>query len=213
MLLPLAETARLGENGGRALRAESASGWPKLHIDVELKMEKYGGIVYTMLAEPVVSEDGTTVRYNSYARFDQRYEGRYMSGFDPSIISYRQTDGFVTVVDTANKTEPSVCLDSESGPYPIVPINAIAQRLMDIRIEDAVEVPGCSAQFRLADSNIACKGSDGASFTILGGDMNLKVTYNPNEEVSGNGGSQSACTEVVKPVSVQETHGKTFLKP
>ena len=208
MLLSSADALLLGENGDQVRRADSTTDWPSFNILVRPQFKSSPDVNYTMEAIPVGSE-GSKMLYDISAKFDKNSE----SGMDKSIASYMQTGGYATVIDTSNAKEASVCLDSESGPYPIVPINAIAQRLMDIRIEDAVEVPGCSAQFRLADSNIACKGSDGASFTILGGDMNLKVTYNPNEEVSGNGGSQSACAEVVKPVSVQETHGKTFLKP
>ena len=172
-----------------------------------------------MVAEPVFSKDGA-LRYNSYARFD--VPGK--PGFDPSIISYRQTDGYATVINTSNMSDPSKCLDSESGPYPIAPINEIAQNLMYLKsATNSIAVPHCPARFDITLSHNlfeVCKGSDGASFTMAGDDMDIKVTYNPNDEVRDNQGPLSKCTKVVDPMTVSvdqttkvENFGVTFLKP
>ncbi|CAI5735076.1 unnamed protein product [Hyaloperonospora brassicae] len=199
VLLSSTDASLLGENGARVLRAESTTDWPSFSILVRPQFKSSPDVNYTMEAKPVGSEGGKML-YDVYARFD-KYS---VPGLDKSVISYRQTGGYATVIDMSNMTAPSVCLDSESGAYPIPPINALIEGIM----KQQSDMPGtrpvdyCAAEYDVVinhKSYAVCESGYNRFIEIIVGDMVINLTRKDDVDVRSNGGPDSGCEQVVKP--------------
>ncbi|CAI5728156.1 unnamed protein product [Hyaloperonospora brassicae] len=199
VLLSSAEASLLGENGARVLRAESTTDWPSLSILVRPQFKSSPDVNYTMEAKAVGLEGGKTL-YDIYARFDEKHE----SGLDKSVTSYMQTGGYATVNVTSNAEEVSVCLDSESGPYPIPPINALFEELTKLQFmgEGNSNSGYCHMEYDIVigdKSYAVCNAVTGLFIEIIVGDMVINLTRKDNVEVLSNAGPGSGCKQVAKP--------------
>ncbi|KAG2985352.1 hypothetical protein PC121_g14361 [Phytophthora cactorum] len=157
----------------RHLRDEAPSDWPSLRFHFKVKrdsMDIYGHTGFSLIANPVVSGDDTSVLYDVFAKFKE----------GTSVYNYTRVDGvaYVQTTETTSGTSTTQCLPPDMNDFP--PINAIISSLSEAR-------PASKA-----NSSIKCNGSmfkvvvnalnfilcaSGNGFKMYGHDMDITVSY------------------------------------
>ncbi|KAF4315578.1 hypothetical protein JM18_007011 [Phytophthora kernoviae] len=167
-----------------------ATEWPSLHLHFTLKrstIQIYGQSEFSMVANPIVSSDSTSVLYNSFAAFT---EG--MTSYNYSLVDGIAYVSSVTAGD--NVATPLVkCLDSDALP----PINSIANALNDATAISTNGLIECRSgeMFKVSVSNmefVVCY-SGSVGFTMHGSDMDITVEYTKNR------------TDILAPVDIDTT--------
>lgn len=161
----------------RELQNESTR-WPALRFHFTLKrssMKVFGLIDFSMFANPVLSDDSSSVTYDTFSTFTEGttvYNYTFINGV--AFISKGSVDN--------NSTTPVVtCLGSESGNLP--PVNSIVTA-----INEATGISGSgSSSNRCSTGNtykvlinsidffLCTSGSSG--FKLYGSDMDISVEY------------------------------------
>ncbi|RLN56964.1 hypothetical protein BBJ29_005912 [Phytophthora kernoviae] len=169
-----------------------ATEWPSLHLHFTLKrstIQIYGQSEFSMVANPIVSSDSTSVLYDSFAAFT---EG--MTSYNYSLVDGIAYVSSVTAGD--NVATPLVkCLDSDALP----PINSIANALNDATAISTNGLIECRSgeMFKVSVSNmefVVCY-SGSVGFTMHGSDMDITVEYTKNR------------TDILAPADIDTTQG------
>ncbi|KAE9176615.1 hypothetical protein PF005_g24852 [Phytophthora fragariae] len=187
--------------------------WPSLRFNFSLKrssMPVHGQSDFSMIADPVVSIDGSIMVYNVFAYFRQ----------DKMLHNYTLIDGaayYVTSnIDNDSAHATVKCLGPELGHLP--PINAIASALNQATAmmnAPSVDCPTTNL-FKVSVSGVEfvlC--AFGSSwFKMYGGNMDIAVEYgNSRMNISApllNGEELPRCAEVVSKFAIDST-GNTLL--
>ncbi|KAJ8575069.1 hypothetical protein ON010_g4147 [Phytophthora cinnamomi] len=154
-----------------------ATEWPSLRFNFSLKrgsMKVHGQSAFSMVAEPIVSADGSHVVYNAIATFQQ----------GAMIHSYTFVDGaaYYATSNTDSTMARSTlgCLDPALDHLP--PINAIAKALNEaVAISKASSGIKCSSgnlfQVSVDDIEFALCASGSSGLKMYGSDMDITVEY------------------------------------
>ncbi|KAG7387363.1 hypothetical protein PHYPSEUDO_014387 [Phytophthora pseudosyringae] len=194
--------------------SRTAANWPALRFLFTLKrssMNIFGQSDFSMFSNPVLSDDGSNVLYESFASFTEnktRYNYTFVDG--AAFISR-------TSVDSNTAASVVTCLGSESGNLP--PVNAIVAA-----VNEATAVSGGGSSYRCSTGSsykilvnrtefILCRGGV-SDLTMYGADMNIAVDY-LNQQVSivkpaEESDTLSECKTSV-PVSLVTPVGKSLL--
>ncbi|KAG7399373.1 hypothetical protein PHYBOEH_009038 [Phytophthora boehmeriae] len=150
--------------------------WPSLRLHFTLKrssMQVHGQSKFSMIANPTVSSDSTSVLYDTLATFDE----------DATTYSYSLVNGLAyearSSQDDSTATQSVSCLDSDSLP----PVNSIVSAL-----NDAVAISNVSTStMQCSSGNLFKVSVDGfdfivcysgsLGFTMTGSDMDITVEY------------------------------------
>ncbi|GMF60690.1 unnamed protein product [Phytophthora fragariaefolia] len=197
------------EHSVRELENNEAN-WPSLRFDFTLKrssMRLYGQSTFSMVANPVISNQGASVIYNTFATFTE----------GPMVYNYTYLDGSAFISkgcqndNTVNHTVE--CLGSESGNLP--PINAIVEAIINATaVSENADNIRCSTDHLFEVSIVGIKFSmcaSGTGLKMYGTDMNIVVEYVRRPlDISPFPKSVEACKTLVSPSSVTST-GKVLL--
>uniref|UniRef100_H3GV53 Uncharacterized protein n=1 Tax=Phytophthora ramorum TaxID=164328 RepID=H3GV53_PHYRM len=194
-----------------ALNAKPTT-WPALRFNFTLKrssMNIYGNSDFSMLANPVVSDNGDKVLYDVFATFQQ----------GQTIHNYTLVDGVAFMsrssLDDSTATPTVSCLDSESDIVP--PINSIVTGINEATAMAASgsDATGCTTgslfEVLINGIDFSLCASRLDDLQLYGDDMNIEVEYLdtqveilPRDEVS------AECKTTVSPSSVTSV-GKSLL--
>ncbi|KAL3658082.1 hypothetical protein V7S43_016925 [Phytophthora oleae] len=145
----------------------TSTDWPSLQFHFSVKrnsMEIYGQSDFSMLGNPIVSEDGSNVRYDVFSSFTE----------DERTVNYTQVNG---VAYTFSSDLTANCLDSESGKLP--PINAIVKAVTEA--SSSGRTTECVESFKVVVNGIPfalCASESG--FSMIGQDLDIVVEYLDN---------------------------------
>ncbi|OWZ14198.1 hypothetical protein PHMEG_00012363 [Phytophthora megakarya] len=144
----------------------------KLHVTFKRKsMNLHGQSAFDIYASPVVSENGATIIYNSYATFTD----------EDSVLTYTLVDGFayLTTIDAAD-AETVRCLPATTLPFDeILPALNDATPIPSASIGDKfIKCPsGNLFKTTFAGVHYAICTSGEAGFEVFSSDLDISVEY------------------------------------
>ncbi|ETK95761.1 hypothetical protein F441_01396 [Phytophthora nicotianae CJ01A1] len=194
---------------------DTTANWPSLNFQFLIKRaatEVHGQSEFSVLANPIVSSDNSSVFYNSFTSFEE----------DGMLYNYSLVDGVAYVSHSFmdDSENPQVqCMDTNILP----PVNAIVAALSDAEAVSTILTSKGKAISCLSGNSfktsvhgiefgLCFSGSSG--FTMYGSDMDIKVEYvenhtpilAPNVDKS----AEIHCEKVASPTTVTSL-GKSFL--
>ena len=175
--------------------------WRSLSIVVTLTDSHPPYNQYPLYASPVLSFGQKEVLYNVNASFDSINDP---SAQYTSVSSYVLMEGRA-VIDPNPQKRP-LCLESETGPYVIPPINGIVRALMDVTVSTPLDASPCArnlSPFTVdGQSYVVCETEQYQTLTITGNGMVLTVSFVDNVEVKLDAGQVAGCQQVAFPTPV-----------
>ncbi|KAF1776681.1 hypothetical protein JG687_00016231 [Phytophthora cactorum] len=154
----------------RSLKIETSPDWPSLQFHFTVKrssMNVYGQADFSMLANPIVSDDSSHVLYDVFSTFPE----------DSSTTNYTLLNG-VGYLSCDLVDPPAVeCLDSESDMLP--PINEIAKAINEATAVRSSSGECSNGLFKASVNGIsfALCASGSSGFTMTGRDLDIAVKY------------------------------------
>ncbi|KAG7381333.1 hypothetical protein PHYPSEUDO_006178 [Phytophthora pseudosyringae] len=166
------------------LQNETPSSWPSLYFRFSIKRaatEVHGQSEFSVLADPIVSSDSSSVLYNTFTSFAE----------DEMLYDYSLVDGVAYVarsyLNGGENNPPVKCMNTNVLP----PVNSIVAGLSDAKAVSTITasngstIPCLSGNAFKASVNGIEFGlcfSGSAGFTMYGTDMDIKVGYAGNHE-------------------------------
>ncbi|KAL3658135.1 hypothetical protein V7S43_016978 [Phytophthora oleae] len=192
---------------------QSSPKWPSLHLRFSIKRtatEVHGQSKFSVLTNPLVSADNSSVLYNTFTAFAE----------DEMLFNYSLVDGVAYVsrsfLNGSDNNPPVKCITTNILP----PVNSIAAALSDAKAVSTIlasngSVIPCASgnSFRISVNDIefglCFSGSSG--FALYGTDMDIEVAYaESNLLIQAPKADTSECEKVAFPSSVTSI-GKSFL--
>ncbi|CAI5724738.1 unnamed protein product [Hyaloperonospora brassicae] len=175
--------------------------WRGLSVVVRLTDSHPPYNQYPLYASPVLSFGQEEVLYNVNASFNSINDP---SAHYTSVSSYVMVEG--RAVTDPNPLKRPLCLESETGPYVVPPINGIVRALMNVTVSAPVAGSPCArnlSPFTVdGQSYVVCETERYTTMTITGNGMVLTVSFVDNVEVKLNADQVAGCREVASPTPV-----------
>ncbi|CAI5727786.1 unnamed protein product [Hyaloperonospora brassicae] len=195
-----ADAALSVENGARALQVDPRASWPALTIVVTAADASLGSS-YVMSAKPIVERDNNRVLYDVSATFDSG------NGNKSPFSSYTASGGTVFMNYTDAGQDP-LCLNSETGGYPILPINAVVRAMMDyngkfLEVGDSL----CSREYAIDAQGTSFKVcrvvKDPNKLRLTGDKSTVVISRVDNSAVPDLGSPSAGCKTVIEGSTVK----------